>query len=117
MIRGACHCGAVTFEIKEAPEFLVECNCSICRRLAAWWVHSPPNETVVLNAPEGTTEPYEWGDKSLSFHRCKTCGCATHWKSLFDSRFAVNCRLAYPADIKGIRVRHFDGGGRWEWLD
>lgn len=117
MISGSCHCGAVTFEICETPEFLVACNCSICRRLATLWVHSPPNETVTLNAPDGATEPYAWGDKSLAFHRCNTCGCTTHWQSLEGNRFAVNCRLADPADIKDICVRHFDGADSWEWLD
>lgn len=117
MIKGACHCGKVTFQIEELPPFLVSCNCSICRRLAAWWVHSPPNETVTLNAPDGATETYEWGDKSLAVHRCKSCGCTTHWTSNFDNKFAVNCRLADPDDIKDVRIRNFDGAGTWEWLD
>ena len=35
MVKGACHCGAVTIELRHAPQSLTECNCSICRRYGA----------------------------------------------------------------------------------
>lgn len=117
MITGACHCGAVSFEIAQKPPRIVECNCSICRRYAALWVHAPPAEGVVLTAPEGATNAYSWGDKGLIFHACKTCLCLTHWASREGPRFAVNVRMAAPADIADIKVRHFDGADTWEFLD
>ncbi|MEE9453764.1 MAG: hypothetical protein V3V13_05200 [Paracoccaceae bacterium] len=116
MITGSCHCGTITFEISEKPAFMVACNCSICRRLATLWVHAPPAK-ITLNAPKNATNTYVWGDKSLVIHTCKTCGCTTHWASLEGTRFAVNCRLSDPADIKNIRTRHFDGADSWEFLD
>jgi len=30
---------------------------------------------------------------------------------------AVNCRLAEPEHVAGIRVRHFDGADSWQYLD
>jgi hypothetical protein len=30
---------------------------------------------------------------------------------------AVNCRMAAPADIAGMRIRHFDGADTWTYLD
>lgn len=95
----------------------MECNCSICRRYAALWVHAPPAEGVVLNAPEGVTNTYSWGDKDLLFHSCKTCHCLTHWSGREGPRFAVNVRLADPAEIADIPVRHFDGADTWTFLD
>jgi len=117
MIKGACHCGAVTCEVSEHPQRIVSCNCSICRRYAALWVHAPPNEGVVLHAPEGATHIYSWGDKDLLFHACKTCNCITHWSGCESPRFAVNFRLVAPEDYAGIPVRHFDGADSWEFLD
>ncbi len=117
MIKGSCHCGAVTFEIAQTPEKMVSCNCSICRRYAALWVHQPPMTSVMLNAPKDATHTYSWGDKSIEFHSCKTCGCITHWQGVDGKRFAVNLRLAEPDQIKDIRVRHFDGADTWEFLD
>jgi hypothetical protein len=116
LLRGECHCGAVSFEIERAPEFLLECNCSICRRLATQWAYSD-KVLIRLNAPEGTTIAYTWGDKMLAFYSCKTCGCTTHWASLTDDKIAVNCRLCPPDQTKGIRIRHFDGADTWQFLD
>ncbi|MCI2399370.1 hypothetical protein [Aliiroseovarius subalbicans] len=114
-IKGSCHCGAVTFEVGR-PDFLVSCNCSICRRYRTLWTHCPPN-TGVIHAGDGATLQYVWGDKELAFHSCKTCGCTTHWTGLTNDRFALNLALADPADIEGIRIRHFDGADTWEFLD
>lgn len=116
MIRGSCHCGTVTFEIAAKPDFMVSCNCSICRRLATYWVYTPDNK-LTLNAPEGSTLAYSWGDVSIALHTCKTCGCTTHWASIDTDRIAVNCRLAEPDSIKDVRVRRFDGADTWEFLD
>lgn len=117
MIKGACHCGAVTFEILDAPERLVSCNCSVCRRYNGLWVHSSEDIRISIEAPSGATIAYVRGDKTLAFHSCASCGCTTHWESLESDRVAVNARMAAPEDIKDIRVRRFDGADSWEFLD
>lgn len=116
MIKGSCHCGAVTFEILERPKIVVSCNCSICRRLNASWVHSDRVKST-LNAPKGATRVYKHGDKEIEFHTCQTCGCTTHWMAVDKSRFALNAQLASEADMEGVRVRRFDGADTWEFLD
>ena len=115
-ISGSCHCGAVTFEVDPNGRFLVQCNCSICRRLATLWLHAPPAKATV-NAPEGSTIAYRWGDKGIAFHTCKTCGCTTHWAGTSGDQLAVNMRLAAPADIDALQIRRFDGADTWEFLD
>ena len=63
---------------------------------------------------------YVWGDETLAFVSCKACGCTTHWESLDQEtspRMAVNCAMAEPADIAGLRIRHFDGAESWRYLD
>lgn len=116
MTKGSCHCGAVTFELHEKPEFLLECNCSICRRLSTHWAYSQ-KIGITLNAPEGSTHAYVWGDKELAFHSCKVCGCTTHWAAVDGSRFAVNCKLADAGSLSDIPIRHFDGADSWAFLD
>ncbi|MBV9331122.1 MAG: GFA family protein, partial [Alphaproteobacteria bacterium] len=73
MIEASCHCGAVRMQIDEAPpEFLTDCNCSICRRNGGLWAYFGTDQ-VKLAAPQGT-DVYVWGDKMIEFHRCRTCG-------------------------------------------
>jgi len=63
---------------------------------------------------------YILGDKGLSFHSCRICACATHWKGLGSSvpqNMAVNMALCDPAAIRQIPVRRFDGADTWMFLD
>lgn len=116
IITGSCRCGAVRFEITR-PGHVTSCNCSACRRYAALWAYAPPAVGRVIAAP-GATRAYSYGDKTLAFHACATCGVTTHWASLSDDKIAVNMRLADdPGVLDTIRVRHFDGADSWEFLD
>jgi hypothetical protein len=117
MIEVTCHCGAVRLKAPRTPETVTECNCSICRKLAARWAYYSPAEVELPKA--GATQPYVWGDRMLAFHRCKTCGCTTHWQSLdgAQQRMAVNARLVDDLDWTAIRVRRFDGADTWAYLD
>ncbi|SPF75398.1 hypothetical protein ALP8811_00385 [Aliiroseovarius pelagivivens] len=117
-IQGACHCGAVTFEVSQ-PKFVVSCNCSMCRRYGALWAHCPPNEGAILTGQDHT-KIYSWGDHMIDFHACKTCGCITHWgpgENADQDRFAVNLRMAPLEVMNALTVRHFDGADSWEFLD
>ena len=119
MITGSCHCGAVRFELAETPNWLTRCNCSYCFRTGGLWAHDDIDRISVSYAPGGVIR-YIWGDKTLAFVSCKTCGCTTHWESLApDERhwMAVNCNMANPEDIAGLRVRKFDGAKTWDYLD
>lgn len=118
-IRGACHCGAVSFEMKVQPRAAVECNCTICRSLGTVWGHGEAGDISVSAAP-GATLSYSRGDKELAFHTCRTCGSTTHWEAVrgdAKGRMAVNLRLAAPGTIEAIGHRHFDGADTWTFLD
>jgi hypothetical protein len=111
MIVASCHCGAVVLEIAEAPGEITDCNCSICRRYGVLWAYYAPNQ-VVVRAEHGT-DRYLWGDRSIAFHRCRGCGCVTHWSSVDPARdrMGVNARLMAPEAVVGARLRHLDGAG------
>jgi hypothetical protein len=75
------------------------------------------------------TDIYMWGPRLTEFHRCKHCGCVTHW-ALADKtrdralamgesadRMGVNARLMAPEVLARVRVRHLDGADTWKYLD
>jgi len=116
MIQASCHCGDVVLEIAEAPREITECNCSICRRYGVLWAYYAP-EKVELRA-QGGTDSYMWDDRSIAFHRCRGCGCVTHWSG-FDgrNRMGVNARMMPPEVFGQARVRHLDGAVSEAYLD
>lgn len=115
MLEATCHCGAVRIEVPRVPEQLTSCNCSICRRLG-WIVAYYGMSEVTIH---GETDTYAWGDRMLRFHRCRVCGCATHWwpENPTRDRMGVNARLLPPEALAGSRIRRFDGADTWTFLD
>ena len=109
-MRGSCHCGKVAIEVSRAPEEVASCNCSICRRTGILWAYYRSAE-VGIEAREGATEPYIWGDKCLALHHCRTCGCITHWENLMPEgdRMGVNARLLEGFDAEKAKRRFIDG--------
>ncbi|HKD23283.1 MAG TPA: hypothetical protein VKB71_14805, partial [Rhizomicrobium sp.] len=91
MTQSSCHCGAVRVEVPGTPSELKDCNCSICRRNGTLWAYYSPKVVRV----SGATDIYMWGDRMLELHRCKVCGCVTHWAPVDKTydRMGVNARL------------------------
>jgi hypothetical protein len=82
-----------------------------------WAYYSPLD--VKLVAASDATDVYMWGDRSIEFHRCKTCGCVTHWAAVDRAldRMAVNARLMDLSVLAAARVRHLDGAGTERYVD
>lgn len=119
MIEGSCHCGAISFVIPRQPEWLTECNCSICRRIGALWAYYERRD-VEITALADAAIAYIQGDQTLAVHTCKTCGCTPYWLGLDgapDGRMAVNFRMCDPSFLERVPVRHFDGADTWKFLD
>jgi hypothetical protein len=115
LIESSCVCGAVRLAITHAPDELVDCNCSICRRYAALWAYYSLQDVIV---PGGLTDTFMQGPKKIEFHRCKICGCVTHWSPKDQrDRMGVNARLMEPEVVARARVRHLDGANTWKYLD
>ena len=117
MVEGRCHCGAVRVEVAAAPTEVTSCNCSICRRLGTLWAYFAPGDVRIT----GQTVTYRWGDKTIDFHHCATCGCTTHWSPLESrdiGRMGINARLLDPEILDAARVRRLDGASEsWRYLD
>jgi hypothetical protein len=110
MIEASCHCGAVRFVVESSPSDVNSCNCSICRRYGALWAYYQL-PLVRFASENGATDIYAWGDRDLEFHRCRVCGCVTHWMSMDRTytRMGVNARLMPSEVLAAIPVRHSDG--------
>jgi len=105
-------------EIAAAPDTVTDCNCSICRRYGMLWAYYSPKQ-VRIAAGVDETDTYVWDDKSIAFHRCRVCGCVTHWAAVDRSadRMGVNARLMAPEVFTNARVRRLDGANTGKYLD
>lgn len=110
MIQSSCHCGTVRLEIARVPAEVKDCNCSICRRYGTLWAYYSPKDVRITPA-SGATDIYMWDDRSIEFHRCKICGCVTHWSPVDKTRdrMGVNARLMTPEVLAAARIIPFDG--------
>ena len=116
MIKVACHCGAVRFEIAEAPEWVLDCSCTLCRRYGALWsyYHGGDQAKLLKKPATEATSIYTWNDREIAFHHCKTCGCMTHMATTDVDPpviFGVNMRMVTGGlDPKRVRLRQIDNG-------
>jgi hypothetical protein len=117
MIVASCHCGGVRLEIAAAPVEVTACNCSICRRYGVLWAYYDPAQVQI--PPDTATDSYMWDDRSLAFHRCRVCGCVSHWLPVTrdPGRMGVNARLLPPEIVAQARVRHLDGAVTERYID
>jgi hypothetical protein len=77
MMTALCHCHAVRIELDGPPPWILDCNCSLCRRYGALWAYHNSAPFRIVSDPSATLV-YRWGGKGLAFHHCRTCGCTTH---------------------------------------
>jgi hypothetical protein len=107
LLTAQCHCGAVEVEVGSTPPWVLECRCSICRKLGVLWAYHPPGEVRI----SGRTDTYVCNNRVIEFHRCRTCGCTTHWATLGTDygRMGVNARLFDPDVLSAIELRSVPG--------
>ena len=108
-VIASCHCGSVRVEVDTPPSEVTECNCSLCRRYGVLWAYYRPGRVRIL-PDDPPTDVYMWDGRSRKFHRCRDCGCVSHWAAADrkKDRMGVNARLMPPEVLAGVRVRHYD---------
>ena len=104
-IQGSCHCGEVRLTVPRAPEWVGDCNCSLCTKLGTLMAYYPDAEVSV----EGETVAYIWGDKMIGIHHCPTCGCNTPWKTLGEEPTFSRPRLAKPTKPTSPQIQECRG--------
>lgn len=119
-----CECRDVRIEVARRPDFIHECNCTLCTSAAARWGYFHPDEVDIAGATSG----YCRTDKITAFaevHSCPKCGATTHFvltegavSQHGNTTLGINMWLANPADLAGVEVRYPDGlawSGQGDW--
>lgn len=90
--RGACHCGAVRFEVtlSDGLNSARRCNCSMCRMRGAVAVTAEVGALHVLAGEEHLTE-YRFNTGAARHFFCSRCGIYTHHQRRSNPReYGVN---------------------------
>lgn len=103
-LQGACHCGAVRFEIEtEFPE-LTTCDCSICRRKNALMVKVHESAFRLL-AGQSSLTAYRFHTHTATHYFCAVCGIYPfHRKRVTPDHYGVNVFCLQGFDPAGIPV-------------
>jgi hypothetical protein len=111
--KGSCHCGRVTFEARARLDYVVECNCSICRRKGAVW-HGATDTNLRILTGEADLALYQFNTKTAKHYFCTHCGVSPFSRPRIDpSRWVFNVRCIDGVDLSALTVRPFDGVN-WE---
>ena len=77
---GQCLCGAVSYELAEAPSSYGACHCVMCRRFSGgieMGVEVPPAGITWTGEERiGTYQSSDWAERGF----CKTCGSSLFWR-------------------------------------
>ena len=110
---GSCHCGLVTFEVDGDIRYVVECNCSICRRKGALW-HAATDAQLRITQGERELTLYQFNTMTAKHYSCPTCGIAPFSRPRLDPRmWVVNARCVDGIDVDALPRHRFDGE-HWE---
>src|ERR1700748_47321 len=100
MLKLHCLCGQVCIQIPKRPDFINECNCTLCSKTGARWAYFHPSDVIV----EGTTKGDSRDDKAepaAEVQFCANCGSTTHFVLTTSAilkfgnvQLGVNMRLA-----------------------
>ncbi len=107
---GSCHCGALHYSCNTAPEQVMTCNCSICRRKGAV-LHFVSPDQVHLSADPSALGTYRFNNHIIAHHFCRICGIApwaTGTRPDGGRSIAINLRSS-DLDFAALPVHAFDG--------
>jgi hypothetical protein len=117
--EGACHCGAVRFQVRaDLSKGASRCNCSICVRIAQLGVLVKP-EAFTLVAGAEALSFYEWGMKISQRYFCGRCGIHCFGRGnlpeVGGDFVSVNLNCLEGIDPAELKVVYWDGRhNNWE---
>lgn len=112
--RGACHCGAVTFEVQLPPDLIAyECNCSMCKYLGYLHVIVPDEDFRILSGADKLTS-YQFNSGTADHLFCSICGIKNFYRPRSHPEdWSVSLRALDETTFKSIDKKMFDGR-HWE---
>lgn len=111
--QGGCHCGCVTFELQARIDYVIDCNCSLCRRKGALW-HGTNEASLRIVTGEAELMLYQFNTHTAKHYFCPHCGIQPFSRPRLDpGKWVVNVRCIDAVDLSSIPVHRFDGE-HWE---
>ncbi|MEL6413988.1 MAG: aldehyde-activating protein [Pseudomonadota bacterium] len=118
-MTNTCACGSVKVTVKRKPDYIYDCDCTLCRKSGAAWGYYTTDEITA----EGQTIAYARRDKAVpivEIHSCAVCGSTTHF-NLTESykaehpgvdQVGVNMRLFDAEQLDGVEIQ-YPNGSAW----
>jgi hypothetical protein len=108
-----CHCRRATIQLARKPDYVIQCNCSLCTTTGVRGIYYSSDELMISGEfDEYIRADLPPGETYLRLLRCANCGNPTHWEPLSappHERMGVNARLVDPTLLEGLEVREIDG--------
>jgi len=115
MLNLSCHCGQIRIQLSKRPDYINECNCTLCSKTGVRWAYFDPSEVSVEGSATGYCRE-DKADPAALIQFCAKCGSTTHFTltasavSRFgNSLMGVNMWLADEKDLAGMELRYPDG--------
>jgi hypothetical protein len=115
MLTLSCLCGQIRIETGRRPDFIHECNCTLCRKSGARWAYFHPSEASVTGATNGYSRQ-DKDEPAAHVRFCPNCGSTTHFvlteaaaEKYGNSVMGINMLLADERELAGIELRFPDG--------
>ena len=119
-IKGACHCGAVRFDVTLSDGLATarRCTCSLCRMRGAVAVSAPLEGLRITQGADKLTL-YQFNTRVAEHYFCRVCGIYTHHRRRSDpNEYGINAAClegVSPFDFAEIivndGVHHPNDGG------
>jgi len=112
--KGACHCGAVTFEVRApANAQLTACSCSMCDMTGFLHLIVEAEDFRILSGADNITA-YTFNTHTAKHTFCKTCGVKPFYTPRsHPNGISVNFRCVDQSGFKSVTSKDFDGQN-WE---
>ena len=103
----------MAFDVQADLSFVVDCNCSSCRRKGALWHPAKEADLKILKG-EDDLVLYQFNTMTAKHYFCRHCGIHPFIRPRLDpGRWAFNVRCVDGVDPSALQVRQFDGEN-WE---
>ena len=111
--QGSCHCARVAFELDAKLDHVMECSCSLCRRVGALW-HGASDASLRITQGEIELTLYQFNTMTAKHYHCRHCGVHPFSRPRLDpTKWAVNVRCIGAVDPSTLPLKRFDGEN-WE---
>jgi len=126
-LKGACHCGTISFKVQLLDGLLSarRCTCSMCLRRGVIPV-SAKLEDLEITSGEEYLSCYQFGTKTAKHYFCKLCGIYTHHQRRSNpEQYGINPACIEQFDIfdleevpilDGTRHPRDNSDGQIKWI-